>query len=209
MIAPPKPPAPDDLEALIKEARERQLRRRLLGAAAIAIAAAIGLSVYAMKTVGTNRHASAEGSSGPVASLCRSTQLSATAGGFVGATGSIIGGATITNTSRSACSLPAGKPTVSPSWHGAPMPVQTRTDNPQGWPNWKPARVLLPGARSEVLLQWWNYCGPGAGRTISPIFELRLAQLVLRATAHETQPPFCNESGSPSRLYVSRPLTPR
>jgi len=48
MIAPPKPPTHDELEALIKEARARQLRRRLLGAAEIAIAAAIGLSVYSL-----------------------------------------------------------------------------------------------------------------------------------------------------------------
>jgi hypothetical protein len=48
MIAPPKPPSQDELEALIKEARARQLRRRLLGAAGIAIAAAVGLSVYAL-----------------------------------------------------------------------------------------------------------------------------------------------------------------
>jgi uncharacterized protein DUF4232 len=47
MIAPPKPPAHDELELLIKEARKRQLRRRLLGAAGIAIAAALGLAVYA------------------------------------------------------------------------------------------------------------------------------------------------------------------
>jgi hypothetical protein len=47
MIAPPKPPPHDELEALIKEARERQLRRRLLGAAGVAIAAAVGLSLYA------------------------------------------------------------------------------------------------------------------------------------------------------------------
>ena len=48
MIAPPKPPTNDDLEALIKEARERQLRRRLLGAAGVAIAAVLGLSLYAL-----------------------------------------------------------------------------------------------------------------------------------------------------------------
>ncbi len=47
MIAPPKPPAPDELEALIKEARERQLRRRLLAAAGVAVAAALGLGIYA------------------------------------------------------------------------------------------------------------------------------------------------------------------
>jgi hypothetical protein len=48
MIAPPRPPSHDDLEALIKEARERQLRRRLLGAAGVAIAAAVGLSLYVL-----------------------------------------------------------------------------------------------------------------------------------------------------------------
>lgn len=47
MIAPPKPPSHDELEALIKEARARQLRRRLLGATGVAVAAAIGLSLYA------------------------------------------------------------------------------------------------------------------------------------------------------------------
>jgi hypothetical protein len=38
MIAPPKPPSHDEREALIKEARARQLRRRLLGAASMAMA---------------------------------------------------------------------------------------------------------------------------------------------------------------------------
>jgi hypothetical protein len=55
MIAPPKPPSYDDLEALIREARERQLRRRLLGAAGIAIAVAIGLSAYALVAGGNQR----------------------------------------------------------------------------------------------------------------------------------------------------------
>ncbi|HEY2311876.1 MAG TPA: DUF4232 domain-containing protein [Gaiellaceae bacterium] len=54
MIAPPKPPPQEELEALIKEARERQLRRRLLGAAGVAIAAAIGLGIYAIATGGTH-----------------------------------------------------------------------------------------------------------------------------------------------------------
>jgi hypothetical protein len=54
MIAPPKPPS-HELEALIKEARARQLRRRLLGAAGIAIAAALALSAYALSTRPTER----------------------------------------------------------------------------------------------------------------------------------------------------------
>lgn len=48
MIAPPKPPSHDRLEALIKEARARQLRRRLVGTAAVAVAAALGLGIYAL-----------------------------------------------------------------------------------------------------------------------------------------------------------------
>jgi hypothetical protein len=57
MIAPPRPPSHDELEALIKEARARQLRRRLLGAASIATAAAAGLGIYA--TLGSHANPSA------------------------------------------------------------------------------------------------------------------------------------------------------
>jgi hypothetical protein len=207
MIAPPKPPPHDELEALIKEARERQLRRRLLGTAGVAIVAALGLTISAL-TIGGNQSAKSAARTGPAGvPFCRSSQLSATAG-FVGATGSMLGGATITNSSRTACSLPTGMPIVTVSLRGTPMPVQTRMHNPQGWPSWKAARVLQPGARSEVLMQWWNYCGPGAGQLMRPIFELRIAQLVVHATADETRPPFCNAPGGHSTLYVSRLLIP-
>jgi len=208
MIAPPRLPSHDALAALIKEARARQLRRRLFGAAAIAVSAAIALSVYATTMGGVSRPASGSGLASAGAPPCLSSQRSAGAG-FVGATGSMLGGVTITNRSGIACSIPAAIPAVSVSWRGTPMPVETRTSNPQRWPSWEAARVVLPGAQSVVLLQWWNYCGPGAGRTISPTFELRLAQLAVRATADETTPPFCNASDGPSTLYVSRPLVPR
>jgi Protein of unknown function (DUF4232) len=62
MIAPPKPPpSHDELEALIKEARARQLRRRLFGAAGVAIAAASGLVVYAFAIGGTQPTNTASG----------------------------------------------------------------------------------------------------------------------------------------------------
>lgn len=47
-VAPPKPPRVDELEALIKEARARQLRRRLAATAAVAIAAATALVGYSI-----------------------------------------------------------------------------------------------------------------------------------------------------------------
>ena len=68
MIAPPRPPSRDELEALIKEARERQLRRRLLSAAAVATAAAIGLGIYAA-TTGGSKHAGTASRGGPPAAV--------------------------------------------------------------------------------------------------------------------------------------------
>ena len=47
VVAPPEPARPDELEALIREARARQRRRRTITAAAVAVAAAASLSVWA------------------------------------------------------------------------------------------------------------------------------------------------------------------
>src|SRR6476620_4486825 len=68
MIAPPKPPSHDELEALIKEARARQLRRRLMGAAGVAIVTALGLIVYGL-TAGPAKRSSTGGNASPQAVL--------------------------------------------------------------------------------------------------------------------------------------------
>ena len=60
MIAPPRPPQ-DDHELLIKEARARQLQRRLVGAAGVAIASALGLGIFALVTGGADRARTAPG----------------------------------------------------------------------------------------------------------------------------------------------------
>lgn len=52
MIAPPKPSSSDNLEALVKEARARQLRRRVVGVTLVAIAAGAGLAVWAVVSGG-------------------------------------------------------------------------------------------------------------------------------------------------------------
>jgi hypothetical protein len=70
MIAPPRPPSHDELEALIKEARERQLRRRLLGAAGVAVAAAIGLGAYALAAGPTQRTGANSGGHARLAGGC-------------------------------------------------------------------------------------------------------------------------------------------
>ena len=48
IAAPPRPPSHDDSDALVREARARQQRRRLLVAASIAFLAALGLGLHAV-----------------------------------------------------------------------------------------------------------------------------------------------------------------
>ena len=74
----PKPAPQDGLEALIEEARARQLRRRLFGAASVAIVAAIGLAGYALTIGGsTDLPGGAAKPEAEAPPLCRSSQLSA------------------------------------------------------------------------------------------------------------------------------------
>ena len=80
MIAPPRRQSHDELEALIKEARARQLRRRLLGATGVAIAAALGLSMYAVMTGGSVNGVTQANAGRASAPFCRSAQLSGSAG---------------------------------------------------------------------------------------------------------------------------------
>jgi Domain of unknown function (DUF4232) len=203
MIAPPKAPSQDELELLIKEARARQLRRRVLGAAGVAIAAAIGLSVHAYVTggaVNTVAPANAGRASGP---LCRESQLSATT--FLGgATGSELGGARITNAGAAACALPSAPPLVRIFWQGAAMPARQVGMAVSGA---TPVRVLAPGDRAFIYLQWRNWCGkPSEGTIIRPVFQLRFAGgALVDAHAQDMSPPRCDVPGS--TIAVSSPLT--
>lgn len=70
MLAPPRPPAHDELEALIREARARR-RKRLLGTAAVvALVAGGAVAVYAIVTGGSSNAARA----GRAATLVESTK---------------------------------------------------------------------------------------------------------------------------------------
>lgn len=212
VIAPPPTtqPQPDELEALIKEARERQLRRRLLGAAAVAIVAAIGLTAYAL-LIGGNPvdlapgPANAGRASGP---LCRASQLSAVVA-LQGATQSMLGGATITNTSRATCSLPARRPRVRVSWGSRPMGVRE-----QRWP-YKPslfrmpAHVLGAGDKATIYMQWWSWCGKVSGGSMRSNLRFELTfngGPHLPASLGSTiGMPLCVFPSRGSYIYVSAP----
>jgi Protein of unknown function (DUF4232) len=170
MIAPPKPPSHDELEALIKEARARQLRRRLLGAAWIGIAAAIGLAIYAVAIGGGQTAVTGRAAIGSPA-LCRSSQLSASAG-LNGAVGTMLGPVTLTNNGGSACSLPTGRPSVRILWQRRVLATRETALRPDA----PPVHVLAPHSTAAVMMDWSNWCGkPSEGTVIRPTFELRWA----------------------------------
>jgi hypothetical protein len=204
MIAPPRRPSHDELEALIKEARERQLRRRLLGAAGVAIVSAIALGVYAFVTGGRTDHGNS-GSPTPLLSapLCRASQLSSTAG-LNGAVGTIAGTVILTNTSAGACSFPTGRPEVSVLWHGHVLP--TRELGIRG-PSGRPIPALGPHSGAAIDMDWANWCGRLGHRTlVDPTFKLswagRLTIDVPNGLA--LPPPRCNGGGT-SVISVGRP----
>jgi hypothetical protein len=207
MIAPPKPPSHDELELLIKEARERQLRRRLFGTAGIAIAAALGLSVYAFVTGGSVNSVTPANAGRASAPLCRSSQLSAAAG-FQGATQTMLGGVTLQNISAIPCSLPTRRPQMRISWRGKPLPTQERKMTTG--PTWPLARVLVPGAKTEVFFQWLSCGGSGPKAAVRPTFALRFGNhLLVTARSKDVTPAFCGGLGGTRFLDVSRALVDR
>jgi hypothetical protein len=207
MIAPPRRPSHDELEALIKEARARQLRRRLLGAAGVAIAAALGLSAYAL-TVGGGGHTKPTGGTANAGlPLCRASQLSATAG-LSGAVGTMDGEATLTNMSGTTCSLPITPPRVTIFLHGVQMPArQKRMSGERS----ALVHILAPGAKAVVHMDWFDWCGkPSEGTLIRPTLRLRFDELQIAARAHVMTLPRCGSPGTGTRgstILVSPPLT--
>jgi hypothetical protein len=197
MLAPPRPPSHDELEALIKEARERQLRRRLLGAAAVAISAAVGLGFYAIaggRDQGTTTHRSPR----LAAAVCRSSQLSAFSG-LNGAAGSILGPVTITRAGRATCSLPNRRPVVRITTAEGSKPVQqVRLALPVDL-----APRLARGAIAEIFVQWSNWCG----KTPTAMTLDFGHSLEVTTPLRDTQPP-CRAPVVPSAIGASRPLTP-
>jgi hypothetical protein len=190
MIAPPRPPSHDENEALIREARERQLRRRLLGAAGAAVVAALGLSAYAL-AIGGGGHAEQTGGvagSGPP--LCRPTQLS-TSAGYGAAAGTVFDPVVVANSSSHACSLPAGIPHLQIVFRGKVFPIEQRpwTTGLSGFG--PPAgRVLAPGRKAFVEVSWRDFLCPrpaAAPQTGSVTIVLRFAD-GLRTTALQVPP---------------------
>jgi Protein of unknown function (DUF4232) len=167
MIAPPKPPVHDEPEALIKEAREHRRRRHLLTAAGVAIAAALGLGIYAL--AGGVGHPSTTGSSARGgAPPCRAPDLATTAEAGAGeGPGNAGASIQLVDTSSHACVLPNGIPTVTFTLHGKTAPAEERKMAPpytQLGPRAEP--LLVPGRKVMYMLDWSATC-PSPGPALS------------------------------------------
>ncbi|HEY2311877.1 MAG TPA: DUF4232 domain-containing protein [Gaiellaceae bacterium] len=187
-ITPPKPPAPDELEALIREARARQLHRRLVGAASIAVAAALALGLYAI--FGGFRHWGSGGSRrGGAPPACRSSQLS-TSAGFQAAAGTTFDPVLMTNRSSQTCTLGGGVPKAQILFRGGPFSIRaipwTRGLSAFGTPA---GPVLAPGAKDVAELAWRDFCPrpAAAPQSGSVTFVLRFPHGP-RVTARQSSP---------------------
>jgi hypothetical protein len=171
IVAPPEP-SPRELEALIREARERQLRRRLLGAAGVAVAAAVGLSVYALAT-GRGDHPTTAGTRVHVPA-CRASQLSASFGPGAAA-GLALGGLVVRNTAGSSCSVPVGRPAVQVVFRGRPLRIRERSWGSDQRFGPRAGPILRPGTRAYFEIGWRGSCPNPAAAPVS-----RHATLLLR-----------------------------
>jgi hypothetical protein len=207
MIAPPRLPSPDELEALIKEARARQLRRRLLAAAGVAIAAALGISAYAFVTAGKVDNLAQPPTHRGFAGFppCRSARLAMSIGGQ-GATQMVLGAAVITNTGGETCALPTARPVVRITWQGKPIHVRQPVPRAGEVQSGPAAHVLAPGAKALISMRWANWCGRRAPGL--PTFQLLLGHQ-LRLSGSGLGVPPCIGPGVPGFLDVSRALVYR
>jgi hypothetical protein len=211
MIAPPRPPAHDELEALMKEARQRQLRRRLLGAAGVTVAAAIALGIYALTLGNSNRSTEAAPIGPGGVPLCRSSQISVS---LPMLTGVIEEGRTglfvMTNKSGSPCSPPLRPPRASVTRHGARLSVRQVGGRGIVLASWEPLRethLLKPGGQAAISSYWQNWCGSHSYR---PMFTEHFRFDNQLAVSFPVGPhPFCSDRGGPSTIRVSRPLLVR
>jgi hypothetical protein len=208
--SPPQPPIQNDPEALIPEARDRQRRRRLIGAAVIPVAAGLILVIIALGSSGgfrkTIRDSLGLGGSAPT---CRSAQLRtkhlAPGVPLVFNQVSLLGvGITeVTNASHVACALPA--PEVSIFSHGQKLGV--RQVNGLAFrvgPKAPAVHVLQPGTSAQIDFTWSNWCGSPTLYGSRQLKTVRLRLGSALTVMGKLRKPACVQRGSPSTVTVAQ-----
>jgi len=204
--SPPRPPSQNELDALIPEARDRQRHRRLVGAAAIAVAAVLGVGIYAVAN-----GARSPGTIGPSLGLgnwplCRTAQLKTEPVLFIGTLSG--GGLGFTNIGRSACSLPLGNPRPSLFWDGHRLAVrQIHVAHPFRMGGEPVVHVLGAGRSAQIDFDWRNWCGPPKVTTRHPMtLRFRFGDAPVVSLRSVPNPPYCAQPGAPSTITATQPL---
>jgi hypothetical protein len=144
------------------------------------------------------------------AAPCRVDQVTAGVAGWQGATGSMLGGFLIWNTSSEPCRL-AGRPAIAIIDHAGHRleVINVPYPDPSVWPillqAHQPAPVIqaeAPGGLVSVMIQWFNWCGA------EPAEPLRLAITlpeggVLNAPVVMGGVPRCDEASAGSSISVA------
>jgi hypothetical protein len=167
----------------------------------LAMVAALGLVLYAV--AGSSGFRGTLGDwlrLGGVPPTCRASQLRpgplrpVTAG---------LGFTLVTNTSRSACSLPTGDPQISLSSEGRKQPVR-QTHGIFSLGNEPAVHTLQPGASAQIDFQWENGCGrPKALRLQAETLRIRLGNAFV--VSGDFARPNCYAPGSPSIIATGPP----
>jgi Protein of unknown function (DUF4232) len=208
--SPPRPPAQDDPEALIPEARERQRRRWLIGGASVAVVVALGLLISAIAG-GSTLLGSIRGPLGfggvpncrPVGLVAR---FSMQGGGFFGTDA---GGLILKNRGSSSCSVPAW-PQVSLQWKGQDLVglPETRLVGYQPDPVQRVTGTLRPGRWAFAPVRWSDWCKQRPRGASSFTLRLRLPTGAMEVRMHPGGTPECSAPGHPSIFAVGRFYSP-
>jgi hypothetical protein len=192
------------LDPLIAEAKRRAHRRRYLFALLL-LAAAVAYFIVRGEGTPAPRQVDA------AVARCNASALSVSVS-FQGALQSEMGGFAITNTGRTACSLPIGIPRVVVIWHGRKLAVVNHAEGRPGV-SWRLARRLAPGKTSYVFLRWFDGIGAScakpsaaADKPFTPRLFLHFAHgFVPAATATGLSVPSCGTTGG--SIEVTRAFT--
>lgn len=142
----------------------------------------------------------------PAAPRCTPSQLRPGVAWFQGATGTLLGGATLLDRSRGDCTL-EGTPAVALlTANGAPITAPNRPLDlaTLGWLPWRgrPTVALRPGQSTTVWLRWFNDCAGTVARSVRITVDGGSIAVPLSPGNGVTRAP-CVGPGSPAALDVS------
>ncbi len=146
-----------------------------------------------------------------VPAACRASSLSARFSGQ-GASQTIVGELTVTNTSTTSCRL-TGRPLIAMRTSGRPATLDERHWSSSAFPDIRFSSTILIGPRrsASVRFQWLNWCNPKAPRSSPPsgnAAEGKRPSQILVMVAPGTQPTIANVPGGLRQLGLPRCLEP-